>query len=553
MANTYIKLQSASVEAGGSTEITFNNIPQTYTDLKIVVSSRRSAGNVWGTYVLTLNSNSNSIYSWRELKGDGASGSAVESLNTTSIKVSEGVGSGSGANIFDNTEIDILSYASNVNYKQINSHGAGENNATTAYQGLWVGRWLSYDPVTSVTIKSGSETFVQHTSITLYGIFNADVSSAPATPTIGTASQSAAGSSASVAFTGVSNAASYTATSTPGSFTGTGTTSPVTVTGLTDGTAYTFTVKSNNPFGSSSNSSASGSVTSTTFAAYWAGGKVSGTTIQQLKFFAETRSNLSATLSSSTSYAQGLANSGVNGYFAGGQDSAEISTVRKLNFGTLTLSTTTALPATRSQSMNGYSNSGTAGYIPGGSGGSNSIAKIAYSNDATSTISATLPTGVARGSGCANSPTAGYSFGGTPGPISSIQKLAFSGETTSTLSATLPFAIYTSTAASNNGTAGYVFGGYPPFYKTIKKLTYSGETVSTIGATMTYDDYAADAAVGSWSGNAAFVGAGYNGGTGTGNEIGKLTYSSETWSNLSATLTSNNNEDPGSCSNSGVL
>jgi hypothetical protein len=262
MANTYVKLQSASVEAGGSTEITFNNIPQTYTDLKIVVSSRRSAGNVWGTYVLTLNSNSNSIYSWRELKGDGASGSAVESLNTTSIKVSEGVGSGSGANIFDNTEIDILSYASNVNYKQINSHGAGENNATTAYQGLWVGRWLSYDPVTSVTIKSGSETFVQHTSITLYGIFNADVSSASATPTIGTAYVND-NTSAIVEITPVSNAASYEITSNPGNIVGTGIKSPIKISGLTEGTSYTFTAKSQNPFGQSAASAATNSTTVT--------------------------------------------------------------------------------------------------------------------------------------------------------------------------------------------------------------------------------------------------------------------------------------------------
>jgi hypothetical protein len=50
-------------------------------------------------------------------------------------------------------------------------------------------------------------------------------------------------------------------TSTPGSITETGATSPITVSGLTSGTAYTFKVKSNNPFGSSAESAASNSVT----------------------------------------------------------------------------------------------------------------------------------------------------------------------------------------------------------------------------------------------------------------------------------------------------
>jgi hypothetical protein len=84
----------------------------------------------------------------------------------------------------------------------------------------------------------------------------------PTVPTIGTATAGA--ESASVAFTASTKggpAFTYTALSNPGSVTGTGTTSPVTVTGLTAGTAYTFTVRGNNPTGSSEYSSASNSIT----------------------------------------------------------------------------------------------------------------------------------------------------------------------------------------------------------------------------------------------------------------------------------------------------
>lgn len=89
--------------------------------------------------------------------------------------------------------------------------------------------------------------------------------SAPGTPT--GVSAVAGNGAATVSFTpGATNGApsvTYTATSSPGSFTGSGTASPVSVAGLTNGTAYTFTVVASSTGGSSSTSTASGSVTPT--------------------------------------------------------------------------------------------------------------------------------------------------------------------------------------------------------------------------------------------------------------------------------------------------
>lgn len=87
-------------------------------------------------------------------------------------------------------------------------------------------------------------------------------------PTIGAATDSNDGSSASVAFTAPSTTTggpifSYTAISDPGSFSNTGTSSPITVSGLTLSTAYTFTVAAVNPTGNSAYSAASNSVTPT--------------------------------------------------------------------------------------------------------------------------------------------------------------------------------------------------------------------------------------------------------------------------------------------------
>jgi hypothetical protein len=89
----------------------------------------------------------------------------------------------------------------------------------------------------------------------------------PGTPT--SVSASAGNASATVSFTEPSNegktgTATYVATSSPGSITGSSTTSPITVSSLSNGTAYTFTVIADTPYGVSSDvSSASSAVTPT--------------------------------------------------------------------------------------------------------------------------------------------------------------------------------------------------------------------------------------------------------------------------------------------------
>lgn len=88
--------------------------------------------------------------------------------------------------------------------------------------------------------------------------------SAPAAPTIGTATITFGQQSASVTFTPPTDTGglpitNYIVTSSPGGFTGSGTSSPVTVSGLTGDTTYTFTVQAVNAAGTSPASASSNS------------------------------------------------------------------------------------------------------------------------------------------------------------------------------------------------------------------------------------------------------------------------------------------------------
>jgi hypothetical protein len=271
MGTTMKALQSVTIGAGGADSISFTNIPQTYTDLVIKMSYRRSSAGVGGPTVIYFNDDANYSYANTRLLGTGSAASSTNyGGNLPIVVLGEGNANGATANTFSNADIFISNYTSATTGKDVTTDMVGENNATEAYSTLFSSHWQKLEPITKIKIESGNapvNNLMQYSTFTLYGIFNEDVSTAPSTPTIGTATLG--NLSASVEFTPVSGAASYTITSTPGNITATGKESPIRIGGLTAGTAYTFTVKANNPIGTSAASAASNSVTPTSPGVTW--------------------------------------------------------------------------------------------------------------------------------------------------------------------------------------------------------------------------------------------------------------------------------------------
>ena len=196
-------------------------------------------------------------------------------------------------------------------------------------------------------------------------------------------------------------------------------------------------------------------------AAYFAGGidtnNISG--IDKIAFSSDAKSTLSATLSTARYALAGAANSGTAAYFAGGfhgPSSTYISGIDKITFSGDTKSTLSATLSTTSYNLAGAANSGTAAYFAGGGNGSGNVSgidKITFSGDTKSTLSATLSTARNTLAGAANSGTAAYFAGGydSGGNISGIDKITFSGDTKSTLSATLSTARSYQAGAANSG------------------------------------------------------------------------------------------------------
>jgi hypothetical protein len=163
MANTFTLIASTSVGSGGAANIEFTSIPNTYTDLKMVVSGRDTTDSPGSLYI-QFNGNG---YNSTTLKVNGT-GSSVSSSTHNNAYLGLVPGPSQTANTFGNFEVYIPNYAGSTN-KSFSSDSVTENNATAAYQFLWAGLWSNTSAITSITLKT-DQTFAQYSTAYLYGV-----------------------------------------------------------------------------------------------------------------------------------------------------------------------------------------------------------------------------------------------------------------------------------------------------------------------------------------------------------------------------------------------
>ena len=166
MPVTHTLIQSVTVGSGGAASIEFGSIPQTYTDLKVLLSVRSSDGS--GTLRVQPNGLTTNLSS-RRLEGSGST--ATSATDGSVIAVYAITLSSYTASVFSNIEIYIPNYAGSTN-KSISADGVMENNATESYQNLVAGLWSNTSAITSLTLAKATGNFVQYSSASLYGIKN---------------------------------------------------------------------------------------------------------------------------------------------------------------------------------------------------------------------------------------------------------------------------------------------------------------------------------------------------------------------------------------------
>jgi hypothetical protein len=158
-------IQHVDVGVGGTSSISFTNIPQNYTDLFVVASLRNSGSNA---HVLIGLNGSTSNFTERYISGYGSG----QISSSTYARYVGNVGTSSyTANTFGSTSIYIANYASS-GYKSILGESVGENNSTTDWAFAFSGNlWSQTAAITSLQLTNESAaTILEYSSATLYGI-----------------------------------------------------------------------------------------------------------------------------------------------------------------------------------------------------------------------------------------------------------------------------------------------------------------------------------------------------------------------------------------------
>jgi hypothetical protein len=167
MANTFNKIATVTVGAGGVSSIDFTSIPATYTDLCVKVSARTTTSDgsdSWKYLTIAFNGASTNRSS-RFLFGNGSTtGSASDTTIYAWVN-----GHNATANTFGNMEVYIPNYAGSTS-KSLSADIVTENNATGAYANLEAGLWASSAAINQVTFNLDTGNFVQYSTATLYGI-----------------------------------------------------------------------------------------------------------------------------------------------------------------------------------------------------------------------------------------------------------------------------------------------------------------------------------------------------------------------------------------------
>jgi hypothetical protein len=161
MATTYEKIATQSVSGSSTTNVTFNSISGSYTDLVLIVNAKLAASN---NISLRFNSDTASNYSYTYIFGSGTAASSGRASSTTYI-----YGGSNSTSDYDLHQININNYSNSTTYKT----ALIQSSVTSIGVSAWVGQWRSTSAITSVDVSFLGNIISAGSTFTIYGILKA--------------------------------------------------------------------------------------------------------------------------------------------------------------------------------------------------------------------------------------------------------------------------------------------------------------------------------------------------------------------------------------------
>lgn len=173
--NTYVALDQTTISSA-TPSITFNSIPDTYTDLVVICYFSASSSNVV-TPSLRFNGDTTSAYSSTSVYGTGSTTTSVR--NATTMMYLGDYAAGITTHAPDPYILHINSYRNTSTYKSVLCR-YNQINSSNAEVGITAGLWRNQNAISSITILSnGGQNYAVGSTFALYGIRAEGISPAP--------------------------------------------------------------------------------------------------------------------------------------------------------------------------------------------------------------------------------------------------------------------------------------------------------------------------------------------------------------------------------------
>ena len=161
-----MKLIESKTLGTAAASIEFTSIPQTYTDLLVLLSLRMARATTGGNVNMKINTLTTGLTK-RMLIG---SGSAVSSDGSSGNPLFYANAANQTANTFGNVSMYFPNYAGSTN-KSFSIDAVDESNATESYQEITANLWSNTAAITSLSWEdAGGSNWVIGTTVSLYGI-----------------------------------------------------------------------------------------------------------------------------------------------------------------------------------------------------------------------------------------------------------------------------------------------------------------------------------------------------------------------------------------------
>jgi hypothetical protein len=161
-------IATITVGSGGAASIDFISIPQTYTDLTLVISARYTAGFEREQLNVRFNGDTGSNYTSRVLEGTDTTASSRTVASSPSFW-GYAPGNAATASTFGNSQYVIPNYTGSTQ-KAVSIDVVTETNGALNRAALIAGVWTGTSAITSITVFNASAlTFAQYSTAYLYG------------------------------------------------------------------------------------------------------------------------------------------------------------------------------------------------------------------------------------------------------------------------------------------------------------------------------------------------------------------------------------------------